>query len=162
LPEKSPIDKDRLYEKCLERIKSSLKGKTLAERLKAACKILKEEIPYYFWVGFYYPREKHLELGPSEGPPACAQIAYTGVCGKCVQTGKTVIVPNVHDFPGHIACDPRSKSEIAVPLFDKDGNVVAVLDVDSDEYGSFDEKDGEWLERIAKILALQGRMDACT
>jgi len=81
---------------------------------------------------------------------------------KCVQTGKTVIVPNVHDFPGHIACDPRSKSEIAVPLFDKDGNVVAVLDVDSDEYGSFDEKDGEWLERIAKILALQGRMDACT
>jgi len=156
LPEKSPIDKDRLYEKCLERIKASLKGRTLAERLKAACKILKEEIPYYFWVGFYFPRENYLELGPSEGPPACAHIAYTGVCGKCARTGKTVIVPNVHEFPGHIACDPRSKSEIAVPLFDGGGNVVAVLDVDSDEHGCFDEKDGEWLERIAKMLTALG------
>jgi putative methionine-R-sulfoxide reductase with GAF domain len=75
LPEKSPIDKDRLYEKCLERVKFSLKGKTLAESLKAACKILKEGIPYYFWVGFYCPGEKNtLNLGSSEGPPACARV----------------------------------------------------------------------------------------
>ena len=93
-----------------------------------------------------------MELGPSEGPPACAQIAYTGVCGKCVLSGKTIIVPNVHEFPGHIVCDPRSKSEIAVPVFNEKDVVIAVLDVDSDEYGSFDEKDKEWLERIAKML----------
>jgi len=77
---------------------------------------------------------------------------YTGVCGKCAKNGKTIIVPNVHEFPGHIMCDPRSKSEIAVPVFDEKGEVMAVLDVDSDEYDSFDEKDKEWLEKIAKLL----------
>ncbi|MEM4480891.1 MAG: GAF domain-containing protein [Candidatus Bathyarchaeia archaeon] len=145
-------DKDVLYKKCIDRMMKVFKGKTLTEKMKIACKILKDEIPYYFWVGFYFPRETYLELGPSEGPPACAQIAYTGVCGRCARSGKTIIVPNVHEFPGHIACDPRSKSEIAVPVFDSGGNVVAVLDVDSDEYGSFDERDREWLERIAKML----------
>lgn len=148
------LDKDALYEKCLKRIKENVRGKTLEEKMKYACKVLKEEIPYYFWVGFYFPKENHLELGPSEGPPACAQIAYTGVCGRCALSSETIIVPNVHEFPGHIVCDPRSKSEIAVPVFDEKGSVVAVLDVDSDEYGSFDEKDGKWLERIAKTLTV--------
>jgi putative methionine-R-sulfoxide reductase with GAF domain len=97
-----------------------------------------------------------LRIRPIGGPPACAQIAYTGVCGKCVLTGKTIIVSNVHEFPGHIVCDPRSKSEIAVPVFGERGEVMAVLDVDSDEYGSFDEKDGEWLVRIAKALTSPG------
>lgn len=153
------IDKDTLYIKCLKTIEHEIKGKPLEERMKIVCKVLKAEIPYYFWVGFYFPREGHLELGPSEGPPACAQIAYTGVCGKCARGGKTIIVPNVHEFPGHIACDPRSKSEIAVPVFDEGGSVVAVLDVDSDEYGSFDERDKEWLERIAKLLTFSEYTD---
>lgn len=147
-----PLDKDFLYRKCLKRIEDEAKGKTFEEKMKVACKILKAEIPYYFWVGFYFPRENHLELGPSEGPPACAQIAYTGVCGKCAKSGETIIVPNVHKFPGHIVCDPRSKSEIAIPVFDENGKVLAVLDVDSDEYGSFDDKDKEWLEKLAEIL----------
>lgn len=147
-------EKERLYRKCLRKLKEELKGKPFNERMTLACKVLKAEIPYYFWVGFYIPKGKHLELGPSEGPPACAQIAYTGVCGKCAKDKKTIIVPKVHEFQGHIACDPRSKSEIAVPVLDDEGNVLAVLDVDSEEYGSFDEKDGELLERIAKILAL--------
>ncbi|MEM3696615.1 MAG: GAF domain-containing protein [Candidatus Bathyarchaeia archaeon] len=147
-----PFEKDALYRECLKRIEENVKGKPLKEKMRIACKILKAEIPYYFWVGFYFPRENYLELGPSEGPPACAQIAYTGVCGKCARSGKTIIVPNVHEFPGHIVCDPRSKSEIAVPVFNEKGAVVAVLDVDSEKYGSFDEKDKEWLERIAKIL----------
>lgn len=144
--------KDRIYGECFNAIKEEIKGKTFEERMSLTCSILKAKIPYYFWVGFYIPKEEWLELGPSKGPPACARIAYTGVCGKCVKTGKAIIVPNVHEFPGHIACDPRSKSEIAVPVFDKNGEVVAVLDVDSDEYGSFDEKDREWLEKIAKLL----------
>ncbi|MEM2666699.1 MAG: GAF domain-containing protein [Candidatus Bathyarchaeia archaeon] len=147
-----PLDKDTIYRKCLKKIEDETKGKTLEEKMKIACKILKAEIPYYFWVGFYFPRENHLELGPSEGPPACVQIAYTGVCGKCAKSGEAIIVPNVHEFPGHIVCDPRSKSEIAVPVFNENGDVLAVLDVDSDEYGSFDERDKEWLERLAKIL----------
>ncbi|MGB9683574.1 MAG: GAF domain-containing protein [Candidatus Bathyarchaeales archaeon] len=145
--------KERLYRKCFKNIiKEKLKGKPLNDKMTLVCKVLKGEIPYCFWVGFYIPKEEHLELGPSEGPPACVQIAYTGICGKCAKSKKTIIVPNVHDFPGHIACDPRSKSEIAVPVLDGKGNVLAVLDVDSEEYGSFDEKDREWLERIAKIL----------
>lgn len=149
-----PLEKDRLYRKCLKKIEGAAKGKPLKEKMVLACKVLKSEIPYYFWVGFYFPKEDCLELGPSEGPPACAQIAYTGVCGTCARSGKTIIVPNVHEFPGHIVCDPRSKSEVAVPIFDKKGNVLAVLDVDSEEYGSFDERDMKWLERIAKILTV--------
>ncbi|MEM1563703.1 MAG: GAF domain-containing protein [Candidatus Bathyarchaeia archaeon] len=144
--------KDRIYGECFNAIKEEIKGKTFEERMSLTCSILKAKIPYYFWVGFYIPKEEWLELGPSKGPPACARIAYTGVCGKCAKSGKTIIVPNVHEFPGHIACDPRSKSEIAVPVFDEKGSVMAVLDVDGEEYDSFDEKDKEWLEKIAKLL----------
>lgn len=145
-------EKDRIYRECFKAIKEEIKGKNFEERMAFICSVLKEKIPYYFWVGFYIPKEEWLELGPSRGPPACTRIAYTGVCGKCAKSGKTIIVPNVHEFPGHIACDPRSKSEIAVPVFDEKGGVIAVLDVDSEEYGSFDEKDREWLEKIAKLL----------
>lgn len=144
--------KDKIYDKCFNIIKEKMKGISFAERMTFVCSVLKAKIPYYFWVGFYIPKEEWLELGPSRGPPACARIAYTGVCGKCAKTGKTIIVPNVHKFSGHIICDPRSKSEIAVPVFDEKGEIVAVLDVDSEEYESFDEKDKEWLERIAKLL----------
>ena len=144
--------KDKIYSECLKMIKENLRGKSLTERMAFTCDVLKAKIPYYFWVGFYIPKDEWLELGPSKGPPACSRIAYTGVCGKCVKTGKTIIVPNIHEFPGHIVCDPRSKSEIAVPVFSEKGEVVAVLDVDSEEYGSFDETDKEWLEKIAKLL----------
>jgi len=144
--------KNRLYNECFNTIKEEFRGKSFEEKMRLVCSVLKAKIPYYFWVGFYIPKEEWLELGPSRGPPACARIAYTGVCGKCARSGKTIIVPNVHEFPGHIICDPRSKSEIAVPVFDEKGDVAAVLDVDSDEYGSFDETDREWLERIAKLL----------
>jgi len=146
--------KDKIYSECLKTIKESFRGKSQNERMAIICTVLKTKIPYYFWVGFYIPKEEWLELGPSRGPPACARIAYTGVCGKCAESGKTIIVPNVHEFPGHIVCDPRAKSEIAVPVFDEKGSVVTVLDVDSEEYSSFDEKDKEWLEKIAKLLTL--------
>jgi len=144
--------KNRVYSECFNIIKEEIRGKSFEERMALVCNVLKAKISYYFWVGFYIPKEEWLELGPSKGPPACARIAFTGVCGKCARSGKTIIVQNVHEFPGHIVCDPRSNSEIAVPVFDEKGDVVAVLDVDSDEYGSFDETDREWLERIAKLL----------
>ncbi len=145
-------EKDMMYSECFKTIKESLRGKSLTERMAVICDVLKTKIPYYFWVGFYIPKDEWLELGPAKGPPACVRIAYTGVCGKCAKSGKTIIVPNVHEFSGHIVCDPRSKSEIAVPVFDGKGEVVAVLDVDSEEYGGFDERDRDWLERIAKLL----------
>jgi len=142
------INKSEIYERCLKEITQKVKGLNTHERMEIICKILKKEIPYYFWVGFYFPRGEFLELGPSRGPPACARIAATGVCGKAAKEKKAVIVPNVRRFPGHISCDPRSKSEIALPVFNSRGDVIAVLDVDSEELGSFDEIDREWLEKI--------------
>ncbi|MDW8049108.1 MAG: GAF domain-containing protein [Nitrososphaerota archaeon] len=127
--------------------------------MKIFCKVLKEHIPYFFWIGFYFNRGSLLELGPSMGPPACAQIPLTGVCGRAVKTKKPIIVPDVDRFPGHIACDPRSRSEIAIPLLNERGEVVAVLDVDSDKVESFDEVDLKWLEMIIGEVFSSGDLD---
>ena len=139
--------KSEIYEECFKKIAGELKGLKTHERMELICKVLKK-IPYYFWVGFYIPKGEFLELGPSRGPSACNRIATTGVCGRAVRERRTIIVPDVEKFPRHIACDPRSKSEIALPIFDNKGNVIAVLDVDSEELGSFDKTDREWLEKI--------------
>src|SRR4030067_3467200 len=81
--------------------------------------ILKEYSPHFFWVGFYFKKQDHLLLGPFQGPPACVRLALDkGVCAACARGGKSIIVPDVHQFPGHVACDERSKSEIVVPVFD--------------------------------------------
>ena len=142
------IGKSEIYERCFKEIIRKVRGLNTRERMKIICEILKREIPYYFWVGFYFPRGEFLELGPSRGPPACVRIAWTGVCGSAAKEKKTIIVPNVEEFPGHISCDPRSKSEIALPVFSSRGDVIAILDVDSEELGSFDDIDREWLEKI--------------
>jgi len=142
------INKSEIYEKCFKEIAGKIRGLDTREKMDLICEILKREIPYYFWVGFYFPRGNFLELGPSRGPPACARIAMTGVCGKAAKEKRAVIVPNVQRFPGHISCDPRSKSEIALPVFNGRGDVIAVLDVDSKELESFDDTDREWLEKI--------------
>jgi len=144
--------KSEIYEECFREIAEKLKGLNIHERMKLICKVLKEKIPYFFWVGFYFPKGEFLELGPSMGPPACNRIAATGVCGRAVKMRRTIIVADVKRFPGHITCDPRSKSEIALPVFDSKGNVIAVLDVDSEELGSFDEIDREWLEKILSCV----------
>ncbi len=141
-------DKTKLYETSLKEIIEKTKSKTTAQKMAIVCQILKHIIPYYFWVGFYLPRNEYLELGPSEGPPACFRISYSGVCGRAAKTGKPVIVSDVNRFPGHIACDPRSKSEIAIPVLDSGGKLLAVFDVDSEEIGIFDETDEKWLYKI--------------
>ncbi len=143
-------NKSELYKQCLKEITEKIRDKASDERMDLVCSILKAKIPYYFWVGFYFPKDGHLESGPSRGPPACSQIPYTGVCGKAAKTGKPIIVPDVNRFPGHVACDPRSKSEFSLPVFGADGKVVAVFDVDSDELGSFDKTDQKWLQKILK------------
>ena len=102
----------------------------------------------FFWVGFYRVQADELVLGPFQGPIACTRIKKgQGVCGASWLEERTMVVPNVHEFPGHIACSDQSKSEIVVPLF-KTGELVAVLDVDSDEFATFDEDDKIHLEKI--------------
>ncbi len=116
--------------------------------------ILQEYRPDFFWVGFYFVRPDHLLLGPFQGPPACVKLSLDkGVCAACVTEKKTIIVPDVHQFPGHVACDERSKSEIVVPVFDSAQQLRAVLDVDSDKLNAFDQSDAAGLQEIAALLA---------
>ena len=106
----------------------------------------------FWWTGFYRVAGEELILGPFQGPLACSRIAYgRGVCGTAWKELRTQVVPDVEQFPGHIACSSASKSEIVVPLF-KDGKVVAVLDIDSEHLATFDETDRLWLEKIVEIL----------
>lgn len=106
----------------------------------------------FFWVGFYFVDGEELVLGPFQGPIACTRIKYgKGVCGTAWKDAKTIIVPNVDEFPGHIACSSLSKSEIVVPVF-IDGKVVAVLDVDSDKLNDFDTTDAAYLEQTVTFL----------
>ena len=107
----------------------------------------------FWWTGFYRVIGEELILGPFQGPLACSRIAYgRGVCGTAWKEARTQVVPDVEQFPGHIACSSASKSEIVVPLFDADGNITAVLDIDSEHLATFDETDRLWLERIVELL----------
>lgn len=106
----------------------------------------------FWWTGFYRVVGEELVLGPFQGPIACTRIAYgRGVCGTAWQRGETVVVPDVEQFPGHIACSSLSRSEIVVPIR-KDDNVVAVLDIDSEHLATFDDVDRVWLERMVLLL----------
>lgn len=109
----------------------------------------------YFWVGFYIVKDGELVLGPFQGTTACARIAYgKGVCGTAWKEKKTQIVADVHLFPGHIACDCNSESEIVVPVFNPDGEVVAVLDIDNDRLDDFDDTDALYLEKMMHIIGV--------
>lgn len=108
----------------------------------------------FWWTGFYrvIPESVQLVLGPFQGPVACTRIAFgKGVCGTAWERKGTVVVPDVHQFPGHIACSSASNSEIVVPVF-RNEEVVAVLDIDSTDFNTFDDTDKEWLERIVSLL----------
>lgn len=108
----------------------------------------------FLWVGFYLVKNDELVLGPFQGPIACTRIKFDkGVCGKSWSTKETIIVPDVEAFPGHIACSSLSKSEIVVPILNKSGNVIGVLDVDSDQLNQFDAIDALYLNEIAKWLS---------
>lgn len=107
----------------------------------------------FFWVGFYRLKDEMLVLGPFQGPVACTRIRYgKGVCGTAWQRAETIVVPDVNEFPGHIACSSRSRSEIVVPVFCKE-LIIGVLDIDSEHIGSFDATDAFYLEKICRLLA---------
>ena len=108
----------------------------------------------FFWVGFYLVENKKLILGPFQGPLACTEIKFgKGVCGTAWSRGETIIVEDVHQFPGHIACSSETNSEIVLPVIDSKGRVVAVLDIDSTEFSDFDNIDQKYLEKMLKWFA---------
>ena len=107
----------------------------------------------FWWTGFYRVVDDELVLGPFQGPVACMHIPYgKGVCGTAWQRAETVVVPDVEQFPGHIACSSESKSEIVVPVFNSNGKVTAVLDIDSERLATFDDVDRKYLEDICKLM----------
>ena len=145
--------KEELYKKALVEIKERVKDvDSVVPRMATVAAVLKNTMPHYFWCGFYFAEEDELIIGPYQGTCACPNIAYSGVCGTSAKNKEVVVVPDVHKFPGHIACDERSKSEIVIPLVGKNGMVIAVLDVDSSSYNAFDEVDKKYLGKIASIL----------
>lgn len=115
--------------------------------------LLASRFPYFYWTGFYRVCGERLVIGPYIGTVGCLQIEFgKGVCGTAAARRETVIVPDVERFPGHIACDPLSRSEIVVPVFGPDGELIAVLDVDSDRLDAFDEDDRAGLEGIVAVF----------
>lgn len=128
-----------------------LTGKWITD-LSNSSAFLMDVFPNINWVGFYLMEDGKLLLGPFQGKPACTEITLNrGVCGHAATTQKTVVVPDVHAFPGHITCDPRSRSEVVVPLM-KNGQLIGVLDVDSATPNRFTENDALFFEKIVTIL----------
>lgn len=121
-------------------------------RMATIAAVLSHKFDYFFWCGFYFVHGERLIVGPYQGPVACQVLQGSGVCLASVNTDKSIVVPDVHQFPGHIACDSRSNSEIVVPVRSSDGTVIAVLDIDSISFASFDETDRKYLETIADLV----------
>jgi GAF domain-containing protein len=145
-------DKLEQYQSLIPQIAALLEGETdLIANQANTIAALKEQFKW-FWVGFYAVKNGELVLGPFQGPVACTRIAKgKGVCGAAWEQGKTLVVPDVDAFPGHIACSSLSRSEIVVPIY-QNNEIVAVLDVDSEELDQFDQIDAQYLEQIVKLL----------
>jgi len=146
--------KKQLYEQINRQLQELfLKTGDPIARMATAAAVLYHNFDHYFWCGFYRLLDGELTVGPYQGSPACQVLKKeSGVCWAGISGGKTVIVADVHKFPGHIACDPRSASEIVVPVRNRNGEIVAVLDVDSDKTGQFDETDAAALEKISRMI----------
>ena len=145
-------DKAERYKTLVPQIEALITGESdVVANLSNIAAALKQAMNF-FWVGFYLVKENQLVLGPFQGPIACTRINLgKGVCGTSWKEGKTIVVPNVDEFPGHIACSSVSKSEIVLPAF-KNGAVSLVLDVDSDQLNDFDEVDAKALEQVMRII----------
>ncbi|NOX86853.1 MAG: GAF domain-containing protein [Chlorobi bacterium] len=141
----------RLYQQIKELIEKS--SNNPYSNMATINAVLYHKMDYFFWTGFYLLQEGRLQVGPYQGPLACIDLEKdTGVCWAAINRNETVVVPDIHKFPGHIACDSRSNSEIVVPLRNREGKITGVLDVDSKELNSFDETDAKWLEKIMQLV----------
>ncbi len=144
------------YELLTEQIKALTEGETDVIAVMANVCAAIHETMGFFWTGFYRVKDDELVLGPFQGPVACMHIGFgRGVCGSAWKQCQTIVVPDVEQFPGHIACSSLSRSEIVVPLLSDDGIVRAVLDIDSKELNTFDDTDRRYLETICKTIAVQ-------
>ena len=153
------MEKEEKYKLLTAQVKSLIQGETDTVSVMANISAAIHEEMGFFWTGFYVVKEKEngegkeLRLGPFQGNVACMHIPFgRGVCGTAWQRQKTIIVPDVEQFPGHIACSSLSRSEIVVPLFGSDGEIVAVLDIDSTELATFDQVDRLYLEAICQLM----------
>jgi len=146
--------KERLYSESLSKITAILDGESdNIVRMATVSAVLIGTFDYYYWTGFYRMINGGLVIGPYQGTPGCLRISLDrGVCGAAATRKETIIVQDAGTFPGHIACDARSLSEIVVPVIDDLGSVTAVLDVDSDQLAAFDRVDQEGLERIVEAV----------
>ena len=142
------------YERIYQQLEKLIVGKspTLDAAMATICAVLHAKMPHHSWTGFYYvASDDELHVGPYQGPLACQILKGSGVCLDAVRTNIPVVVRDVREYPGHIACDPRSRSEIVIPLM-MDDSPVAVLDIDSDKVRQFSGEDIEPLERIVRLL----------
>jgi L-methionine (R)-S-oxide reductase len=146
-------NKTELYRDLAAQLRSLIEGEADAVANAAnMAALLYHGLPDLNWAGFYFTRGRELVLGPFQGQPACVRIAWgNGVCGTAASRGETVLVPDVHEFPGHIACDPVSRSELVVPLIE-DGRVTGVLDLDSPKLARFDAEDQAGCERLVSVF----------
>jgi len=147
------MKKKEKYEMMLPQLKALTDGVNNNTGALANAAALIHETMGFFWTGFYLVKDNVLHLGPFQGPVACYTIPYgKGVCGAAWKEGKTLVVKDVEEFPGHIACSSLSRSEIVVPIFKAD-KIIGVLDIDSTETGTFDETDRDYLEKAMDILS---------
>ena len=148
------MTKQEKYEELLPQVVAMIEGETNAVSVMANVSAMLHEAFGWWWIGFYTVNCDRLELGPFQGPVACYRIKRgRGVCGTAWERDETVIVPDVEQFPGHIACSSISRSEIVVPVHDDEGRVVAVLDIDSKDLNTFDETDSHYLELVANAVS---------
>lgn len=148
------MTKKQKYDEMLPQMAALLQGETEEMSVLANAAALLKHTFQWFWVGFYVVREGELRLGPFQGSVACTHIGRgKGVCGTAWEQCQTIVVDDVEQFPGHIACSSLSKSEIVVPIFDAKGEVVGVIDIDSDELSTFDQTDAEGLRKVAHIIS---------
>ena len=148
------MTKQEKYEELLPQVVAMIEGESNAVSVMANVTAALHDAFVWWWTGFYTVNGDLLELGPFQGPVACYRIKRgRGVCGTAWERDETVIVPDVEQFPGHIACSSLSRSEIVVPVHDARGNVVAVLDIDSRDLATFDETDKKYLEELVKALS---------
>lgn len=147
------MEKDEKYRLLTAQVKALVEGEDDEISLMANISAAIHETMGFFWTGFYIVKGNELRLGPFQGPVACMHIPFgRGVCGSAWQRAETIVVSDVEQFPGHIACSSLSRSEIVVPVFDRQHEVKAVLDIDSTELSTFDETDRRWLEQIVACL----------
>ena len=152
-------NKTKTYQLLAKQVESLIQGEDNTTGQLANAAALIHETMGCWWTGFYLVNGDTLQLGPFQGPVACYSIKRgRGVCGTAWQQDRTIVVPDVEQFPGHIACSSLSRSEIVVPLHDTNGNVVAVLDIDSKQLAAFDQQDATGLEAIARIIEQQVKL----